>query len=153
MEEASQKALATRVSVTATGRKRFYLGMPEEVKREGINTPIQGTAGDIENESLIDLYEECEKHINWKLLIPVHDSNMIECPVADVAECARVMKAIMEKPRKLWGKVVVFPADISVSEISWGELEPYEDYIKNKGKALKQRTRSLHKPRERVKAS
>jgi DNA polymerase I-like protein with 3'-5' exonuclease and polymerase domains len=153
MEEASQKALTTRMSTTATGRKRFYLGMPEEVKREGINTPIQGTAGDIENESLIELYEECEKHTDWKLLIPVHDSNMIECPVVDVPECAKVLKAIMEKPRHLWGKDIVFPIDVSVSEISWGELEPYEDYNKNKGKTLKQRTRSLHKPRKRVKAS
>jgi DNA polymerase I len=128
MDKASTSALATRVCITATGRKRFFLGMPEDVKREGINTPIQGTAGDIENESLIELYEECEKRDDWKLVATVHDSNVIECPIADVAECATVMKAVMEKPRKLWGKIIVFPADISVSTKSWGELEDFDKW-------------------------
>jgi DNA polymerase I-like protein with 3'-5' exonuclease and polymerase domains len=134
MDEASKKALATRTSVTATGRKRFYLGTPEEVKREGINTPIQGTAGDIENESLIDLYAECLLHDDWRLCNSVHDSNIVECPIADVPLCANRMKAIMEKPRKLWNKTVIFPADISVSTKSWGEMLDYEDWIKEQTK-------------------
>ena len=127
-EEASRIARDTRLCTTATGRKRFFLGMPSEVEREGINTRIQGAAGDIENESLIELYEECEKRDDWKLVATVHDSNVIECPVADVAECATVMKAVMEKPRKLWGKIIVFPADISVSTKSWGEMVEYDKW-------------------------
>ena len=127
---ASEVARSSRECITATGRKRFFLGTPDEVEREGINTRIQGAAGDIENESLIDLYEECLKHKDWKLVATVHDSNVIECPTTEVVECAKVMKTIMEKPRHLWGKDVVFPADISVSTISWGEMVEYEEWQK-----------------------
>ena len=139
-EQASQKARNTRVCTTATGRKRFFLGMPDEVEREGINTPIQGAAGDIENESLIDLYEECQNHEDWKLVATVHDSNVIECPIAEIDLCASVMKSIMEKPRHLWGREIVFPVDVSVSTKSWGELVPIEEWTKEQTK----RTRKTH---------
>jgi DNA polymerase I len=126
MKAASQKAVDTRVCVTATGRKRFFLGTPEEIEREGINTPIQGAAGDIANESLIDMYEVCKRTLDWKLVSMVHDSIVVECPVADIDACARALKSIMEKPRKLWNREVVFPADIECSTSSLGEMKPYE---------------------------
>jgi DNA polymerase I len=144
--EASRTARETRCCVTATGRKRFFLGTPDEVEREGINTRIQGAAGDIESESLIDLYEECQKHDDWKLVATVHDSNVIECRIEEVKLCASAMKRIMEKPRHLWGKDVIFPCDISVSSKSWGELEPLEDWLKAQKPATK-RPRNTHHPK------
>lgn len=147
-EQASRIARDTRVCTTATGRKRFFLGTPNEVEREGINTRIQGAAGDIENESLIDLYNECIIHNDWKLVATVHDSNMIECPIVDVPLCAKAMKRIMEKPRHLWGKDVVFPVDISVSTVSWGEMKDYEEWVKEQKacKAKRRRTASRSAP-------
>jgi DNA polymerase I-like protein with 3'-5' exonuclease and polymerase domains len=122
--------------------------MPSEVEREGINTRIQGAAGDIENESLIDLYEECLKHDDWKLVATVHDSNVIECPIAEAPLCAKMLKGIMEKPRHLWNRDVIFPADISVSTTSWGEMVDYEDWIKEQKKraqkTIKAKPRSGH---------
>jgi len=129
-EEARRIARDTRTCTTATGRKRFFLGTPDEVEREGINTPIQGVAGDIENESLIDLYGECIAH-DWKLVATVHDSNVIECSIADVQWCAKVMKRVMEKPRHLWGKDIIFPVDITVSTDSWGSMVMYEEWVKS----------------------
>jgi DNA polymerase I-like protein with 3'-5' exonuclease and polymerase domains len=108
--------------------------MPEEIEREGINTPIQGAAGDIENESLIDLYAECKKHEDWKLVATVHDSNVVECPISDIAACVKAIKRIMEKPRHLWNRDIVFPADIEVSTKSWGEMISYEEWLKHNGK-------------------
>lgn len=128
-KKAADTARDTRTCVTATGRKRFFLGTPEEIEREGINTPIQGAAGDIANESLIGAYEECLKHEDWKLVAMVHDSIVIECPKADIDICAKALKRIMEKPRNLWNRTVVFPADIEVSISSLGEMIPYEDWI------------------------
>ena len=151
-EEAGRVARNTRLCTTATGRKRFFLGMPDEVEREGINTRIQGPAGDIENETLIDLYEECKRHPKWKLIFTVHDSNGIECPVSDVPLCAKTMKRIMEKPRHLWGRDVVFPADISVSTKSWGELIDYEEWLKTEGKESSSRKERPRLPRRHAKA-
>jgi DNA polymerase-1 len=145
-EQASRVARDTRICTTATGRKRFFLGMPAEVEREGINTRIQGPAGDIENESLIDLYEECLKHDDWKLVATVHDSNVIECPIAEVNACAKAMKCIMEKSRKLWGKELVFPVDISVSTTSWGEMKDLEEWTKEQIK-VKSKKRKATRPK------
>jgi DNA polymerase I len=145
-EEAARTARETRMCITATGRKRFFLGTPDECEREGINTRIQSVAADIESESLIDLYKECQKHDDWKLVATVHDSNVIECRIEEVKLCASVMKRVMEKPRHLWGKDVVFPADISVSTKSWGELEPLEDWLKAQKPATK-RPRNTHHPK------
>jgi DNA polymerase I len=133
-ELASKTARDTRVCVTATGRKRFFLGTPEEIEREGINTPIQGAAGDIANESLIDVYNECLKHEDWKLVSMVHDSIVIECPIADIDACAKILKSTMEKPRHLWNRDVVFPADIEVSTKSLGEMISYEEFTDQKKK-------------------
>jgi DNA polymerase I-like protein with 3'-5' exonuclease and polymerase domains len=126
MDKASKTAIETRCCATATGRKRFFLGTPDEISREGINTPIQSVAGDIANESLIDAYYECLKHDDWKLVATVHDSIVIECPIVDLDLCAKALKRIMEKPRHLWKRDIVFPADIEVSSRSWGQMIPYE---------------------------
>ena len=142
-EDAARTARDTRVCVTATGRKRFFLGTPDEIEREGINTPIQGAAGDIENESLIELYEECLKHDDWKLVATVHDSNVIECQIKDIDACAKAIKTIMEKPRHLWGQDIVFPADIEVSTESWGSMISYEEY---QDQQAKKRRASKAKP-------
>ena len=131
-KKAAQTARDTRLCTTATGRKRFFLGTPEEIEREGINTPIQGAAGDIANESLIDAYGECLKHEDWKLVSMVHDSIVIECPISDIMECDLTLKAVMEKPRHLWNQDVVFPADIEVSTTSLGELVSYEEWQEHK---------------------
>lgn len=144
-KRASSEAKRTRKCTTETGRVRFFLGTPDEVEREGINTPIQGAAGDIENESLIELYDMCEAH-RWKLVATVHDSNGIECPIADVHECAKVLKETMEKPRFLWGKTVVFPADISVSTTSWGEMKDYGEWCEEQ-KASRKASVKRSKPK------
>jgi DNA polymerase-1 len=134
--KAAATARDTRTCVTATGRKRFFLGMPEEIEREGINTPIQGAAGDIANESIIDVYEECLKHDDWKMVATVHDSIVIECLIVDIDLCAKTLKHIMEKPRHLWNRDVIFPVDIEISTTSWAEMEPYDEW-KQKAKKRK----------------
>ncbi|MFA5335985.1 MAG: DNA polymerase, partial [Candidatus Omnitrophota bacterium] len=126
--KAAATARDTRCCTTATGRKRFFLGTFDEIEREGINTPIQGAAGDIANESLIDVYAECQKHENWKMAATVHDSIVIECPISEINLCAKALKSIMEKPRHLWNRDVVFPADIEVSTTSWADMESYEEW-------------------------
>jgi DNA polymerase I - 3''-5'' exonuclease and polymerase domains len=131
-KEAAKTACDTRTCVTATGRKRFFLGTFEEIAREGINTRIQSAAGDIANESLIDMYEECLKHEDWKLVSMVHDSIVIECLIKDVDTCARKLKSIMEKPRHLWNRDIVFPVDIEVSIASLGEMVSYEKWTNTK---------------------
>lgn len=116
----------TRIVETAFGRKRILLGMPDEIERQALNTPIQGTAGEIAMEALCDLYEEIGKPARtaWKarLVLTVHDSILIECEEKHTMECAKLMKKVMEKEWVIKGRKVRFPVDVEVGP-SWGETK------------------------------
>ncbi|NJL70581.1 MAG: hypothetical protein HC888_02655 [Candidatus Competibacteraceae bacterium] len=119
-EETVKAALRTRCVETPTGRKRFLLGMPGDIEREALNTPIQGTAGEIAERALIKLDEWAIKYSkSTKLICTVHDSILAECDEADKMKVARAMKKIMEEPFALCGRDVVFPVDVEIGD-SWG---------------------------------
>lgn len=125
--EAIQKqARNTRIVETAFGRKRILLGMPDEIERQALNTPIQGTAGEIAMESLCDLYDELHKPARkaWKanIVLTVHDSILVECEDKYKMDVAKLMKKVMEKEWTLCGRKVHFPVDIDAGP-SWGECE------------------------------
>lgn len=123
------QARTTRIVSTAFGRKRILLGMPQEIERQALNTPIQGTAGEIAMEAICDLYDEIEKKERkpWKarLVLTVHDSILVECEEKYKMQVAKLMKKVMEKEWAISGKKVKFPVDIEVGP-SWGETEVVE---------------------------
>lgn len=126
VEEQKKRARNTRIVETAFGRKRILLGTPDEIERQALNSPIQGTAGEIAMEALCDLYEEIEKasRKSWKarLVLTVHDSILVECEEKYKMDCAKLMKKVMEKEWVIGKRKVKFPVDIEVGP-SWGETE------------------------------
>jgi DNA polymerase-1 len=116
----------------AFGRKRFLLGSLDEISREVLNSPIQGTAGDIANKTLCDVAECFSKHkeLNAHCLVVVHDSLLVECPKEKLNEVVAIMKKKMECTFAIKGKKVIFPVDIEYGE-NWGKLEKWSD--KEKG--------------------
>ena len=124
-----KQARETRVVQTAFGRKRILLGTPDEIERQGLNTPVQGTAGEIAEEAICDLYDEVEKpgRKKWaaRLVLTVHDSILVEVNKEYEEECSRLMKKVMEKEWVIEGRKVSFPVDIETGP-SWGETKPVE---------------------------
>lgn len=112
----------------AFGRKRFLLGSLDEISREVLNTPIQGTAGDIANKTLCDVYDAFRKNkqLNAHCLIVVHDSLLVECPKDHLDEVAKLIKTKMECSFNIKGRKVVFPVDVEYGE-NWGKLEKWKD--------------------------
>lgn len=125
----TKQARETRCVETAFGFKRFLLGTPDEIERQALNTPIQGTASEITEEAICDCYDSFEKpkHKEWRARLgcTVHDSILVECQEEYKMEVAREMKKIMEKPYVICGKPMSFPVDIEVGP-SWGETEVVE---------------------------
>jgi DNA polymerase-1 len=120
-------ALTERKVVNAFGRVRYLLGDDSEVEREGLNTPIQGTAADIANLALIGIFEEIRsKKMKAKIVGQVHDQIIVECPKSKLAAVKRLMRKHMEKKHHLWGKDVSFPV-----EMKWG---PDWGHLKEEGK-------------------
>jgi uracil-DNA glycosylase family 4 len=110
----------------AFGRKRLFLGAIDEIEREALNTPIQGTAADVTNPAIIEFYRLSQtprwKPCNIKLLLTVYDSILVECPIKHKMEVAQLLKDVMEKDVVINGKKRHFVADIEASDVSWGEM-------------------------------
>lgn len=113
----------------AFGRKRFFLGTLDEIEREALNTPIQGTAADIAGKALITLDELFQKKpdLKAKIVCMVHDSILVECPKSSEKEVAKLMKSAMEQNFVINGKVRKFPVDLKVGTNWYEMIEKDED--------------------------
>ncbi len=121
-----EEARKTRTSVNAFGRKRFLLGTPDEIERQALNNPVQGTAGEIAERAIIGLDAALEKKVKNALLIgTVHDSILVECDAKDKMKVAKIMKEVMEKKIEINGYEGVFPVDVEIG-LNWGEMEKVE---------------------------
>jgi len=122
-EKVIKQARTTRTSENAFGRVRFLLGTPNEIERQALNNPIQGTAGEITERAIIELDERLEREFEKAFMIgTVHDSILVECFKNDSLRVAKVMKQVMERKFDILGKMVSFPVDIEIGP-SWGETE------------------------------
>ena len=110
-----KQAIENRYVKTAFGRVRYFLGDDQEIKRQALNTPIQGTAADVFNLAIIRLRKELKQNRLGILVGAVHDSIIVECDKADATEVAALMKAAMEQTHSLWGMQVSFPVDIEIA--------------------------------------
>lgn len=128
-EDMRKKAREQRCVETAFGFKRLLLGSPEEIERQALNTPIQGTAGQVAEEAICDCWDSFQEtgHKKWKadLVCTVHDSILVECEEKYKMAVAKEMKRLMEKEWEIGGRKVRFPVDVEIGP-SWGETEVVE---------------------------
>ncbi len=91
-------------------------------ERQAINAPIQGTAADIIKLSMIEIYKNiCEKKINVRMLLQVHDELIFEIKEELVEESLDVIKNIMENTH-LQYKDFIVPLTIEYGVGNdWGE--------------------------------
>ena len=68
----------------------------EKLCRQAVNTVIQGTAADIIKMALARLYGCMQP--DWRILLTVHDSVIVEVPDRAVNQAAEHLRAEMEKP-------------------------------------------------------
>jgi uracil-DNA glycosylase family 4 len=126
-EKTKASVLKTRMSKNDFGRVRYFLGTEEEIVREGLNTPIQGTAADVINTAMIKLWKS--GLTNGKkgcfLVMNVHDALVFEVREDLVMTIAKKVKSIMEAKVKIKGRMVGFPVDAEIGK-SLGVVEKLE---------------------------
>lgn len=89
--------------------------------RQCVNARIQGSAADLTKLAMIDLFaNERLKELGFKLLIPVHDEVIAECPEENAKECATLLAGIMSKAAE---KILEMPikCDVVCSKAWYGE--------------------------------
>ena len=90
-------------------------------KRQCVNARIQGSAADLTKLAMIDLFaNERLRELGFKMLIPVHDEIIAECPEENAKECAELLADIMSKAAE---KILYMPfkCDVEVSKAWYGE--------------------------------
>ena len=110
----------TRTLLNAFGRRRIFLGTYREIKREGLNFPIQSTAADILNIAICKLLDHLPK---WaRIVTTVHDSIVLEVKDDHIKEGITFLKNHMEATYDINNNTVNFPVDIHVGK-RLGSLE------------------------------
>ncbi len=114
------------------GRIRYFLGTEQEIVREGLNFPIQSTASDLMNLSLIGIKEALDQKRKrsklWrdvKFCATVHDSVIFEAPNKLVGDVTKLALDIMEAPVKIGEVTASFKADPEVGS-DWKNLQAFE---------------------------
>ena len=105
---------------TITGRKRrlpdIFSGDPSKVaraERQCVNARIQGGAADISKKALIYLNQDKRlRELGFRVLIPIHDEFLCECPEKNKEECSKLLAELMSKASE---DIIGIPMDCDVA--------------------------------------
>lgn len=88
----------------------------EGAYRAAVNMPLQGTAADLTKLAMVKIDEKITD--GCKMLLQIHDSILLECPVKEVDKYSKILKETMEH---IYDLPVKLKVDISTGK-TWGEL-------------------------------
>ena len=92
-----------------------------DATRQCVNSRIQGSAADLTKLAMIDLANNQElKDLGFRLLIPVHDEVIAECPKENAKKCAELLAQTMSKAAE---RLLEMPikCDVTVTREWYGE--------------------------------
>jgi DNA polymerase-1 len=113
---------------TLLGRRRYFPGLKGQgnpatrsrEEREAINAPIQGTAADIMKIAMLHVPAALVKAgLAGRMLLQVHDELVLECPVAELGQTARLVQSVMEEAYDLHAPLKTEAR----SGPSWGQMQ------------------------------
>ena len=91
-QKIKEQALAEGIKIIDNG------GKIADATRQCVNSRIQGSAADLTKLAMIKLNNNAElKKLGFKLLIPVHDEVIAECPQENVKKCSKLLAEVMSK--------------------------------------------------------
>ena len=92
-----------------------------DATRQCVNARIQGSAADLTKLAMIELNNNEElKRLGFRLLIPVHDEVIAECPEENMEECSRLLAETMSKAAE---RLLEMPigCDVEITRAWYGE--------------------------------
>ena len=118
LEDLETKPFTVGHTTTPLGRKRYFRDvttMREHgvVKRQGRNTPIQATCGDILKKAILLLWENFTG-MDISIVNLVHDEIVVECPDNMVKDAAKVVEDYMVQAGEEFIKSVPVTVDVSI---------------------------------------
>lgn len=108
----------SRTLSNAFGRKRIFFGRwDEKLLRDAYSYRPQATVGDLCCKALVRCYLEIElgrPDLRAHLLLNVHDSLLMQCPIEHAEEVARLMEEAMRIPVTIDDSTFIIPTDCKV---------------------------------------
>jgi len=92
-----------------------------DAQRQCVNARIQGSAADLTKLAMIKLNNNKRlKELGFKLLIPVHDEVIAECPKENIKECSQLLAETMSKAAE---EILEMPirCDVSITKCWYGD--------------------------------
>lgn len=92
-----------------------------DATRQCVNARIQGSAADLTKLAMIDLAKNEElKKLGFRMLVPVHDEIIAECPQENAKECSRLLAQVMsDAAQKILG--MPFSCDVEITKEWYGD--------------------------------
>lgn len=104
-------------------------GYIADAERQCVNSRIQGSAADMTKKSMILIGNDKRlKELGFRLLIPVHDELIAECPMKNVIECKQRFAALMSEAAKDKLEVPI-SCDVEVTKAWYGETIELEEKV------------------------
>lgn len=98
MERVVREAEEKRYLETLLGRRRYFVELSSQTKREAINFPVQGSASDIMKLAMLRVYEKIQSgEIKADMLLQIHDELIFEADLAQAERAAQIIKQTMEE--------------------------------------------------------
>lgn len=95
-------------------------GYIAQATRQCVNARIQGSAADQTKKAMILLYNHKElRELGFRMLIPVHDEIIAECPEENAERCAQLMSELMVEAAK--DLCVPSKCDVEIFRCWYGE--------------------------------
>lgn len=89
--------------------------------RQTVNARIQGSSADLTKLAIIELNKNHRlRELGFRLLIPVHDEVIAECPEENVKECSTLLAETMSKSAEEILKMPI-KCDVSITRAWYGE--------------------------------
>lgn len=102
-------------------------GYIADAERQCVNSRIQGSAADMTKKSMILIGNDKRlKELGFRLLIPVHDELIAECPIENAAECKKRFADLMSEAAKDRLEVPI-SCDVEVTKEWYGETIELEE--------------------------
>ena len=102
-------------------------GKIASAKRQCVNARVQGSSADLTKLAMIDIHNNKRlQELGFRLLIPVHDEVIAECPRENAKECSELLAEIMSKSAE---KILEMPikCDVEVTTHWYGEEIELDD--------------------------
>ncbi len=97
-----------------------------DAQRQCVNSRIQGSAADMSKLAMILVGNDKRlKELGFRLLIPVHDELIAECPEENVKECSERFAQLMSEAAKSALSIPI-KCDVEITKAWYGEVIEYE---------------------------